>query len=344
LPVRVLVTGATGFVGTAIVEAWLAGGHTVRALVRDRQKAADVLDPAVEVVDGDATDPATMDRALEGRDVLVHGAAAYRYGRGLGDEMQRTAPLLARTAFEAAKRSGTGHVIDISSAVVFAPRPDKIRGLVTDIDSPVWPRGDIRWRDPYLASKTLAYEETERARDEGMPISSVHPSLVIGPRDRGPGVSGVLLRSLLVDRLIPDGAMPWVDVRDVADIVVGVGAVAPGGSYLAGVATLTLRETAEVVERVTGVSRRLAWTAPAMVRAVASLNDLTGGRLMPRMPERPSLEFLLGDKGTVDGSSGAVALGRAYRPFEETVREAISWWAANGLLTPAQAGLAAGRT
>jgi nucleoside-diphosphate-sugar epimerase len=344
LPIKVLVTGATGFVGTWIVEAWLAGGHDVRALVRDRQKAADILDPTVEVITGDATDPATMDRALEGQDVIVHGAAAYRYGRGLGDEMQRTAPLLARTAFEAAKRSGTSHVIDISSGIVFAPHLDKARGLVTDIDSPGWPRDDIRWRDPYLASKTLAYEVTERARGEGMLISSVHPALIVGPRDRGPGVSGTLLRSLLVDRLIPDAAIPWVDVRDIADIVVAVGALPPGERYLAVGATLTLRETAKVVGRVTGTSRRHLWTAPAMVRAMASFNDVTGGRIMPALPHRPSVEFLLGDKGLVDGSSGAAALGRVYRPFEETVRDAVSWWAANGLLTPAQAGLAASRT
>jgi len=338
---KVLVTGATGFLGTSIVDAWLAGGHDGRALVRDRQKAAEVLDPHVEVLTGDATDPATMDRALEGRDVLVHGAAAYRYGRGLGDEMQRTAPVLARTAFEAAKRSGTNHVIDISSGIVFAPRSDATRGLVTDIDSPGWPRGDIRWRDPYLASKALAYEETKRARGEGMLISSVHPALVVGPRDRGPGVSGALLRSLLLDRLIADTTMPWVDVRDVADIVVGIGALAPGGRYLASGATLTLREAAKVVGRVTGTSRRHVWTAPALGRAMASLNDLTGGRIMPQLPHRPSLEFLLGEKGTVDGTSGAAALGRAYRPFEETVRDTISWWAANGLLTAAQAGRAA---
>jgi dihydroflavonol-4-reductase len=341
---KVLITGATGFIGTFIVDAWLAGGHDVRALVRDRQKAAEVLSPLVEVITGEATDSATMDHALEGRDILVHGAAAYRYGRGLGDEMQRITPVLARTAFEAAKRSGTSHVIDISSAVVFAPRSDAVRGLVTDIDSSGWPRGDIRWRDPYLASKALAYEETQRARGEGVPISSIHPALVIGPRDRGPGVSGTLLRSLLVDRLIPDTAMPWVDVRDVADIVVGVGERAPGGRYLASGSTLTFREAAKIVGRVTGTSRKYLWTAPAMVRAMASINDATGGRMMPRLPNRPSLEFVLGEKGVVDGSTGAAALGRAYRPFEETLRDSIAWWAANGLLTAAQAGLAVSST
>ena len=73
---------------------------------------------------------------------------------------------------------------------------------------------------------------------------------------------------------------------------------------------------------------------------MASLNDRAGGRLLPGLPDRPSVEFVLGDKGVIDGSTGAAALGRPYRPFEETVRDTVSWWAANGSLTRAQAGRA----
>lgn len=335
-----LVTGATGFVGGWIVERALAAGNQVRIIARDVEAAARLLPPDAELVLGQLTDAPLLGRALNHVDVLVHAAAAYQYGHGLGDRMRRETPEVARSVLNAARRAGTPHVIDISSAIVFAPHSAGPRTGVTDLESPQWSRADRRWGDPYLASKVVAYEATLRARSSGQPVTSVHPGMVFGPRDRGPGVSGSVLLSFIRNRIFPVGMIPWVDVRDVADLVVGVAAATPGGRYLLSRDWLPLRDLAQSVDRVTGRSRMRVFLPRPFVKLLASINDRSHGQLGPRLAPRASIEYLLGNAGTLDGSTGVAALGRPYRSVDETVHDTFEWWARNGMIAPLEAGAA----
>lgn len=335
-----LITGATGFVGGWTVERAMAAGHTVRVLVRDAAKAAKVLPADVEVRLGSLTDTAFLERAMDGTDAVIHAAATYQYGRNLGDQMSRDNPHIARAVLAAAKRGNQPHLIDISSAVVFAPHPDGPLQGVTDIDSPLWPRTDPRWGDPYLSSKVVAYEETLEARAAGMPVTSVHPGMVIGPGDRGPGVSGSALLRFVRDRIFPTTASPWIDVRDLADAIVAMAPGTPGGRIIVANDWIPWRTTAASVDRATGGHRRRVWLPRALIRSMASLNDRSGGRLSPGLPPRASTEWLLGSSGHLDGSTGMTVLGRPLTPLDVTVRDAFAWWARIGVITPAEAGTA----
>ena len=340
---RLLVTGATGFVGGWIVDRAVAAEHRVRVLVRDGEAARQRLLAGVEILVGHLTDGVLLDRALAGVDVLVHAAAAYQYGHAVGTQQRTDNPAVARAVLDAARRAATAHVIDVSSAIVFAPHPDGPRRGVTDVDSPLWTESDRRSGDPYLSSKVLAYRDTQAARAAGLPVSSIHPGMVLGPRDRVPGTSGAFLLGFLRERLFPATFMPWIDVRDLADVVLAVAQREPGGRYLVSRDWIPLRDVAASVDRVTGARRRRVFLPPALVLALARMNDLTGGRANPRLAPRPSLEYLLRNRGHIDNSTGTAALGRPFRAVDETVRDTIAWWAANGLVSPAEAGSAAVR-
>ena len=326
---RLLITGASGFIGGEVATTALAQGHAVRAIVRDRTHAAGLADVGADVFVGRITDIATMTAALEGIDVLVQSAALYTYGRGEGGRMIRENPAITEAVLGAARRAGTRHVVDISSTVVFKPHPGGTRAGVVDADSPRWQPGDVHWDDPYLRSKVLADAVVDRFRTEGLPVSSVYPSMVIGPGDRGPGTSGVLLRSLWRTRVQLDGALGWTDVRDVAAAVLVVAARAPGGRHLVSIGTRTLREMAALTDVAMGRRVRRLFVPRPAARAMARVNDAFGGRLVPDLPPRPSLEYLL-TTGPIDGSSGLPSLGLRHRPLEETVKDAFDWWAANG--------------
>lgn len=170
---RTLVTGATGFTGAHLVRA-LAGETTVRALVRSRPRAQALLPPTVELVEGDLTDRAAVERAVEGCQVVFHLAAAYREAG------------LPRRRYHAVHVTGTEYLLD-------AARRQGVRrfvhcstvGVLGHIADPpadeTWPH---RPGDVYQATKSegerlaLAYGERH-----GVPVTVARPTAIYGPGD-----------------------------------------------------------------------------------------------------------------------------------------------------------------
>lgn len=338
--VRILITGASGFVGEAVARAATDARHAVRAVGRDAARLGVLADTRAELLTLPSLTRSDLRPLLEGVDVLVHCASGYAYGRGTAEATVRDNPLLARDVLTAALDAGTPHVIDLSSVIVFKPHPDGPRAGAVDIASPRFSSRDPHWGDPYLRSKVLADEVADEFRDRGVPISTFHPALVIGPRDRVPGTSGAILRSLLTSRGLVDCALGWTDVRDLADAIVRVGERRdPGSRYLVSVGTKRLREAARLADRVTGRQRHRVVLPGSVVQVLARVNDVMGGRLAPDVPPRPSLEYML-TTGRIDGSSGQEALGRPYRDLADTFRDTFAWWAEHGLLDPRAAGAA----
>src|SRR6478752_3936921 len=99
---RVLVTGATGFIGRFVVERLLVAGHEVRALVRDRERAVALLGGDVALASGSALDVQAVRTALDGCDGLIQAAGVYSYDRGDALRVLAETPALARSVLTAA--------------------------------------------------------------------------------------------------------------------------------------------------------------------------------------------------------------------------------------------------
>ena len=128
-----------------------------------------------------------------------------------------------------------------------------------------------------------------------------------------------------------------MDVRDVARCIV-LALDAPIGARLLQTSGVALhRDTAALIDEITGLHPRRMFASPSMIRRLARLNDLAGGRL-GSLPKASRLDFLLRSARSVDVSRSEHELGLAFRPLRETLADTIRWWAANGTIAPKVAG------
>ena len=329
---KVLITGGAGFIGRATVRAAVEAGHTVRIVSRDAWPSGSMFERlGVDVVTGDAQDPAVMDRALRGMDALVQGAATYRYDRKAAPVMANNAAL-ARTILEAAGRAGTPKVVDISSLVVFALG----HSPVTE-DTPLTTADQPGWSDPYLRSKVESELVGRELEAGGLPRVTIHPGTVIGPEDTAMGTSSGFITNLLAGGATIDSRAPWVDVRDVARAVVRGLDMPPGSRYLLTSGVVRHRDIAVLIDDLTGRTVRRRFLSPAAVRRLAKVNDLFGGRLSP-LPASPAIDWLLDNAQAVDTSRTRSELGLEFRPIRETLADAIRWWAEHDLVDRELAG------
>lgn len=328
---RILVTGATGFLGRSTVRALVAAGHDVRALVRDAARAREAFGSVrVDIVVGDLGDTASVAAALTGCDALVHAAAEYRYDRA-GEAAMDANASLTESALGAALRLHV-RVVDVSSLVVFSLDVDHLVET-----APLTTPADPAWRDPYLRSKVLAEQVARRLEGEGLDRVTVHPGLIVGPDDAGPGTSGQLLVRLLRGGAQADARTTLVDVRDVAAAIVAALRGARGAHVLLAADVITQREICRRMDALTGRHPWRVFIGPRVLRAIARLNDVFRGRLAD-VPPAGSLDYVLRNARAVDTSRATRDLGIAFRPLDDTLVDTIRWWAAHGVIDPKLAG------
>ncbi|HXH20593.1 MAG TPA: NAD(P)-dependent oxidoreductase [Dehalococcoidia bacterium] len=206
---KVLITGANGFLGSHVADRLAAAGHDLRLLLR-RTSRTDFIDGlAFQRAEGDIRDPASLEAAVEGVDGVVHCAGlttalSEREYRQVNEEG-------TRSLVEAAARAGVNRFVYISSLAAQGPSPDGAFYDPMEVEpSP---------RSPYGKSK-LAGERQVLARAGDMTVVSLRCPVIYGPRDR----ALLPLYRLVRFRIMPlygDGQhqISWVYVKDAASAI-----------------------------------------------------------------------------------------------------------------------------
>lgn len=208
-----LVTGATGFVGSAVARRLLAEGEAVRALVRPQSDRGNLAGLDLEVVVGDLTDAASLARAVAGCDAVFHVAADYRLWIRDPEAMRRTNVDGSRALIRAACDAGADRIVYTSSVATLGidgtglPADEDTRSALADMIG------------HYKRSKFLAEEAVRNmAREEGAPVVIVNPSAPVGPRDIKPTPTGRMIVEAAAGRMpaFVDTGLNVVHVDDVA--------------------------------------------------------------------------------------------------------------------------------
>ena len=228
LSTKVLVTGATGFIGQALARKLLERGESVRVLVRDEGKLAALGLEADEVVRGDITDLEAVERAT--RDVsIVYAIAGTFREPGLSDRRYREVNVEAvRTMHEAAMRSGVKRIVHCSTCGIHG----SIDGTPADETHPVRPVGI--YEQTKAEGERLALELGARS---GIEVTALRPTPVYGPGD-----TRLLKLFKLASRrpviMIGDGTAGYhlVYIEDLTDafILAGASPAANGEAFLIG--------------------------------------------------------------------------------------------------------------
>jgi dihydroflavonol-4-reductase len=248
---RVVVTGATGHVGSNLVRALLRRGDHVRVMVRGQQRSLEGLE--VERVTGDVRDEASLRAAFAGAEIVYHLAAVISISGDANGMVREVNVEGTRRVAEAALAAGVRRLVHCSSVHAF----DLYRG---DLAAPV----DETWHRVPDAPSHFAYDRSKAAGeralraviDRGLDAVILHPSGIVGPYDFGPSRMGRVLLGLYHRRLpsLVDGGFDFVDVRDV---VQGLMAAADKGrageNYLVTGHFLTVPALARVAAGITGV-------------------------------------------------------------------------------------------
>ena len=210
----ILITGASGFVGSAVLRKLIGRGHEVRALVRPSSERRNLEGLPVDIVEGDLMAPETLKPALKGCKGVFHVAADYRLWAPNPSRMFAVNVDGTRAIMAAALEVGVERIVYTSSVATLGILPG---GQPADEDTPV------RFEDmigPYKQSKFLAEVEVRALMEtEKLPVVIVNPSTPVGPRDIKPTPTGRMIVKAASGRIpaYVDTGLNVVHVDDVAE-------------------------------------------------------------------------------------------------------------------------------
>lgn len=325
-----LVTGATGFVGSAVLRALAERGAKVRALARPASPRLNLEGVACEVALGDMTDPASLAQAMAGARFLFHVAADYRLWARDPSELKRANLGGTQAVMDAALAAGVERVVYTSSvATLRAADAD----TVVDETAPLAEDEAI---GAYKQSKVAAERLVERmVADRGLPAVIVNPSTPIGPRDIKPTPTGRMVLEAAQGKIpaFVDTGLNLAHVDDVAQghlLALERGRV--GERYVLGGQDVSLRGMLADIAGLTGrkaptlaLPRAPLYPLAYVAEGVASV---TGKEpLLTRDALKMAAHHMFFSSAKAESE-----LGYRARPYVEALADALAWFKAQGRL------------
>ncbi len=326
----VLVTGATGFVGSAVVKKLLKTGAPVRITVRQSSSRKNIENLNVEEVEADIRDRQSVKKALQGVTHLYHVAGLYRTWMRDYDMLHSVNVEGTRSVLDAAQEAGVRKVVHTSSIAALGIRDD---GEKSDEHTAFnLHHARLPYEQSKYESEQVAFEYGRR----GLPVVVVRPALVMGENDIYPTPSGKLVLDVL-RRRIPSYFEGGIDVVDVDDVAEGhIHAMqhgTPGESYNLGCRDnfTTMKDLIDRIA-VAGRVRPPGLKVPvAMALLWAGLLTLVADCITHREPvATPSNIRALSLKKRVDFSKAVRELSLPQTPLDEVIEKTVKFYQQEG--------------
>jgi dihydroflavonol-4-reductase len=324
---KALVTGASGFIGGAVVRALAAAGVDIRVTARPGNDLRHLGGLAIERVEADLRDKDSLLRALQGCRHLYHVAAHYALWAKDPSIFYDVNVAGTRTLLEAAREAGIERTVYCSTiGAIGLPAGG---GLGTETT----PVSVNQMAGHYKRSKYLAEQEVLKLAREGLPVVIVNPSAPVGAGDVKPTPTGQVIVDFMRGRMPAyiETGMNLIDVDDVAAghlLAMEKGRV--GERYILGNHNLLLREVFEILSRLTGVKAPRVKLSRLAILPLAYMNDWIA--TVTNTPPRIPLEGVRMAKYKMhyDCSKAIKELSLPQTPVETALEKAVRWFRDHG--------------
>jgi farnesol dehydrogenase len=329
--VKVLLTGGTGFLGRRVA-AELAPRHELRLLVRPGS-SRDRFPAGVDFAAGDVTDRASLQRAVEGCDAVVHAAALVKI-LAPPEQFDRINVGGLANVLAAAEESGSvERVVHVSSFMALGPT-EKGAGGELDETADV---SDRTWINDYERTKALADRSARKAIADGAPLVVVYPGVIYGPGELTEG--NIVVRHILdlvhgrLPALLgrPERRWNYVHVEDVArGVALALEKAQPGTRYVIGGENVRQDRFYELVGQATG-KKMPTMRMPDAVATLSGALMKTAARLTGGTPKlTPDLVEVYRHDWAYRSDRAAAELGYTWRPLEQGLKETVGWLRESG--------------
>lgn len=331
---RVLVTGATGFVGSHAVCELLRRGHQVSLLVRDTEKAEKLFaERGVSVdqlVQGSVSSTADVSKALQGCDAVIHAAAITPMQGASEQELLATNVDGVKQVVGGALEAGINNIIFVSSlTAIFKPYPARV-----DENSPI-----AESAHPYGKSKAAAEAYVRSLQAQGKGVKTVYPGGIVGPDD--PGLSATLMSlqyRMTQGFKVTSRGTQQIDVRDLAAIMVALleKSDAEPGRYITTGHYMSWADFAALLEKVSGAVLEKKKIPGWFLRTVGVFYDIKRKFAPVALPISAETMRYATQWPDAPQSPALNQLAVSLRPVEDTFLDTLCWMLQRGLLQPGQ--------
>jgi nucleoside-diphosphate-sugar epimerase len=291
---RVFVTGGTGFIGGHVVRRLRERGDDVRALVRNPDKGAPLVQLGCELVPGTLSDKNAIRGGMEGCEAAIHGAAVYEVGIPESEHraMYEANVIGTENVLRSALEAGLGRVVYISTVGAFG----NTKGQVVDES---YEHPGTGFTSYYEETKVEAHRLAERLiTEEGLPCVIVQPGGVYGPDDHS--AVGRQMNQFLAGRMpliaFPELGFNMVHVDDVAaGVLLALDKGKVGEAYVLGGQITTMRELVQTLAQVAGRKPPKRALPTGLMKAMTPLGPIVG----KAMNQGPNLRELISSADNV---------------------------------------------
>jgi len=322
------VTGATGFLGSAVMRCLLTAGHEVRVLVRPDSNRKNLENFPVEVIEGDLRDHSSLKRAISGCDNLFHVAADYRLWVPDPETMYAINVTGTQALIMAAAEAGVKRIVYTSSVATLGLNQD---GSPSTEDTPT---SYTAINGYYKRSKFQAEQMVRQlTHDHQLPLVIVNPSTPIGPGDIRPTPTGRIVLDTLRGRM-PAYVNTGLNIAHVDDIAYGHLLAYQHGKpkerYILGGDNMTLLQILQAIDDINDIKKYrvnlpislmlpMAW----LMEKVATFTHIEPRATLDSIHMAKKLMFFSSEKAHLE-------LGYQCRPTIEALRDAVKWYKENG--------------